>query len=80
MAFLISDLQTMEDPAWVVAQYRGEIDLASGGTYNNRYVGIFQIGDDGRIQLFREHFDPIVLQGAFGGAEALARTFNLEGS
>ena len=60
----------------VVAEYRGEIDLDSGGTYNNRYIGIFRIVD-GKVVHFTEYFNPFVLAEAFGGGEALKRTFNL---
>ena len=69
-------LRPMIDPEWVVAEYRGEIDRADGGTYNNDYVGLFRVVD-GKIALFKEYFNPEILVEAFGGRETLARTFNL---
>lgn len=69
-------VRAMADPEWVVAEYRGEIDLEGGGSYNNDYVGIFRVVD-GRITLFKEYFNPQILLDSFGGEEGLARTFSL---
>lgn len=56
----------MVDPNWVLAEYRGEIEvLATGRPYNNRYCGLFQLRE-GRIALFREYYNPIVFTQAFG--------------
>lgn len=68
-------LQPMLDPEWVLAEYRGEIELAAGGSYNNRYCGVFNVRD-GKIVRFTEYFGPIILSRAFGG-DALARTFGI---
>lgn len=59
-----------------MAEYRGEIDLKGGGSYNNDYVGVFRVVD-GKIALFKEYFNPQILVDSFGGEEGLARTFNL---
>jgi len=75
MAFPDLTIRPMLDPEWAVAEYRGEIDLAGGGSYNNRYCGIFHVRH-GRIAHFTEYFDPVVLSRAFGG-DALARTFSI---
>ena len=77
MVFPGLTIRPMADPEWIMAEYRGEIDLIGGGSYNNRYCGVFHIRD-GRIALFREYFDPIVLTESFGGEEALAQTFSLQ--
>ena len=69
-------VRPMADPEWVVAEYRGEIDLKGGGSYNNDYVGVFRVVD-GRIVLFKEYFNPRVLLDSFGGEEGLAKTFSL---
>ena len=57
--------------------YRGEIELAGGGRYDNDYVGIFETRD-GRIVRFVERFDPAVLSAAFG--ERMVETFSLDES
>lgn len=42
IAFLDLVIHAMLDPDWVVAEYRGEIDvLATSRAYNNHYCGLF---------------------------------------
>ena len=77
MKFPGRTLRPMLDPEWVVAEYRGEIDLSSGGAYNNCYVGIFR-GVDGKVVRFTEYFDPRILAESFGGEGTLRQTFSLE--
>lgn len=67
-------LRPLTEPGWIFAEYRGEIALLSGSTYNNRYCGLFHI-ENGAIVLFREYFNPIILQQAFGND--LGSTFTL---
>lgn len=67
----------MLDPDWVLAEYRGEIEmLATGGPYNNHYCGLFHLRD-GKIVLFREYYNPIVLTEAFGDLSELSQSFSL---
>lgn len=68
-------LHSLDEPGWVFAEYRGEIELLSGGVYDNRYCGLFHI-QDGKIVLFREYFNPIILQQSFG--KDLGSTFTLQ--
>lgn len=76
LRYPVRDLQTLEDPAWVVAQYEGLHDFADGsGHYNQRYIGVWQI-EDGRIRLFREFFDPKVLTDSWG--DRLGQAYSLE--
>lgn len=71
-------IYAMLDPNWVLAEYRGEIDvLATNRPYNNHYCGLFHL-KAGRIALFREYYNPTVLVEAFGGASALAQGFSLD--
>jgi ketosteroid isomerase-like protein len=63
----------MQDASWIFAEYQGQIELKSGGTYNNRYCGLWHIVDD-KIQLYREYFNPIVLQESFG--DSVGKTFS----
>jgi uncharacterized protein len=67
-------VRPLEEQGWVFAEYQGEIEKLSGGSYNNRYCGLFHI-EDGQIKLFREYFNPIILQEAFG--TALNETFHV---
>ena len=68
-------IRDMESADEFFVTYRGDIGLKSGGRYENEYAGYFVIRD-GRIAEFREFFNPIVLQQAFGGQ--LQRTFNVK--
>lgn len=75
MSFPDLVLYSMSDPNWVLAEYRGEIDvLATGRPYNNHYCGLFHLRD-GKIVLFREYYNPIVFTEAFGDASALSQSF-----
>lgn len=68
---------SMRDPNRVLAEYRGEIEvLATGRPYNNHYCGLFHL-HDGRITLFREYYNPIVLTEAFGDSSELSQSFSL---
>ncbi|MBX7482159.1 nuclear transport factor 2 family protein [Qipengyuania qiaonensis] len=54
------------DPDLVIAEFRGTTHIVpTGRTYDQRYIGVFQIDDDGKIALFREYFDPTVFVEAF---------------
>lgn len=65
MRYPISNLQTLEDPEWVIAEYTGEIPIKTGGYYNNRYCTLFHIRD-GKILLTREYFNPLILMESIG--------------
>lgn len=79
MEFPVEAVRPLADPEWVLLEYQGKITLASGGRYDNRYAGLFHVVN-GKIRLFREYFDPIVLARAFAAPDALAATFNVEQS
>jgi hypothetical protein len=67
------EIAPMQDPERFVVRYTGRIGLASGGRYDNTYVGLFTVRA-GRVREFVEFFDPVVLQTAFGAA--LQQNFN----
>jgi len=73
MRFPVS--HTVDGGDVAVLEYRGEIELAGGGRYDNRYVGVFEVRD-GQIVRFSEYFDPVVLRDAFG--DAVTDTFSLD--
>jgi ketosteroid isomerase-like protein len=56
----------MQDSTMVFAEWRGDVEIIpTGRNYKQRYGGLFQVVD-GKIELFREYYDPIVFQYAFG--------------
>lgn len=77
MTFPDLTIYPMLDPNWLLAEYRGEIDVAATGkAYNNRYCALFPLRD-AYIVLFREYFNPIILSEAFSDRTSLGSTFNL---
>jgi ketosteroid isomerase-like protein len=61
--FHIDLILATEEPGLFVAEARGEIRLHNGHPYNNRYVCLIRIRD-GKILLWREYFNPLVLNEA----------------
>ncbi len=56
----------MQDPRMVFAEWKGRVDiLSTGRVYEQKYGGLFHV-DGGKIQLFREYFNPIPFAFAFG--------------
>lgn len=68
-------VRPLTEAGWVFAEYNGQIELLNGSVYNNRYCGLFHI-ENGKIVLFREYFNPIILQRSFG--TDLSSTFNIQ--
>jgi len=56
-AFTMDREYPCTDPAFAIAEYHSEALLHNGRTYRNRYITVCE-ARDGRIVLFREHFDP----------------------
>lgn len=75
MRFVDRTVRETSEPGQFVATWRGEIELASGGRYDNTYIGLFEVRN-GKLVQFTEYFNPIVLQDAFG--QALRTNFNVE--
>ncbi|HET9630626.1 MAG TPA: nuclear transport factor 2 family protein [Novosphingobium sp.] len=57
VTFTIDREYPCTDPAFAIAEYRSDALLHNGKTYANRYITVCEVRD-GRIVLFREHFDP----------------------
>lgn len=56
----------MLDPQTVIVEYRGVSQIIpTGRIYDQKYIGVFNVVD-GKIQLFREYFNPNVFADAFG--------------
>ena len=67
------------DPQVVIAEYRGVTEVVpTGRTYDQRYIGVFRVNESGKIELFREYFDPNVFAEAFG-MSANSQTFTSNG-
>lgn len=75
MHFDITATHNTTDPGCVILEYTGSIRLKTGGRYDNTYIGVFHTRN-GRIVCFREYFNPMVLQAAFG--DDVADTFSLD--
>ena len=56
----------MQNSTMVFAEWRGNVEIIpTKRTYKQRYGGLFHVVD-GKIELFREYYDPIVFKYAFG--------------
>lgn len=76
MIFPDLTIYPMLDPNSLFVEYRGEIEvLATGKPYNNTYGGLFRFCG-GKIQLFREYYDPLLFVESWG--ESFAKDFNLK--
>ena len=56
------------DQNTIVAKYTGKINVAPDKEYNNNYIGIFELNDEGKVQHFTEYFNPNILANGFPGA------------
>lgn len=62
-----------QDDGVVVAELSSDATaLASGATFQQRYVSIVTVRD-GRITLFRDYWNPLAVIEALGGPEAFAK-------
>ena len=53
-----------EDPDFFFVQFRGEIEIKSGGKYENDYLGTFRL-KNGKIIEYTEYFNQVVMAKAF---------------
>ncbi|MEM7084045.1 MAG: nuclear transport factor 2 family protein [Pseudomonadota bacterium] len=59
-------IHSMQDPQLVFAEFNGEVEIIpTGRLYQQTYGGLFHVVD-GKIQLFREYYDPAPFAWAFG--------------
>lgn len=50
----------------MIVEYHGVTEVrTTGRVYDQRYFGLFHV-EEGKIQLFREYYDPNVFAYAFG--------------
>lgn len=77
MQFVNRVVHETSNPSIFIVEYRGIIDVKlTGKPYNNLYCGVFTIRDS-KLVHFKEYFDPIILQTAFG--TQLQKNFNVNG-
>ncbi|MDO8388950.1 MAG: nuclear transport factor 2 family protein [Actinomycetota bacterium] len=50
-----------------VVEYKGDAVTHTGTPYLNTYIAVFEFDEQGRVLLWREYFDPLVLQQTFAG-------------
>lgn len=74
IAFSSIEVQAMDNPNGVLSQHQGSVKLANGVGYDNRYISVFYFRD-GKIDIYREYFDPLVVLRAWGNTDDLARRF-----
>jgi hypothetical protein len=56
-----------QDPHTVLVKFNGTITTSEGKPYNNYYIGIYQIDEQGKIKHFVEHFNPNILLNGWPG-------------
>ena len=57
------------DPNVVLVKFSGTITTGEGKPYNNSYVGIYTISEDGKIERFVEQFNPNILLNGWPGLQ-----------
>jgi ketosteroid isomerase-like protein len=77
MQFVNRIFHETSDPAVFIVEFKGVIDVKlTAKTYNNNYCGIFTV-QNSKLVHYKEYFDPIILQTAFGAK--LQENFNVNG-
>lgn len=67
MQYPIERIMAMQDPDWVLIQFKGIINLKNNaGQYNNQYLGLFHLNATGKILEYQEYFNPVTVIKAFG--------------
>lgn len=69
LAFDDLEILPLEDPDRVVVRWRPRGRMTDGRTYANENVALFEFDDNGRIAVFTEYFNPVVVAAAFAGEE-----------
>lgn len=54
-----------EDPNFFFVKFKGEIEIKTGGKYENDYLGTFKL-ENGKVIEYTEYFNQIVMGKAFG--------------
>lgn len=57
------------NPNVIIAKFNGTVTTGEGKPYNNSYVGIYTISEEGKIAKFVEHFNPNILLKGWPGLQ-----------
>jgi uncharacterized protein len=68
IAFADVRIEPLATPGRVLAEFRGDWELADGWLYRNTYLAVGELRA-GRVRHWRECYNPLVLQEAFPPAE-----------
>lgn len=68
------EIEALARPGWWMSRQEGRIRLADGRPYDNRYICLFEVRD-GVITAYHEYYNPLLVVGAFGDADAVAGRF-----
>jgi uncharacterized protein len=69
-AYRVVAMYPTTDPTTVLCEYTSHTRLVATGTpYSNRYLGIFRFRDDGKLALWREFVNPVVIADLFARSE-----------
>lgn len=61
MDFTIVEVRQFTDPEWVFVEWKAHLVQPSGADYSNHYFTFFKVVG-GRIQVYREIYDPLVFE------------------
>lgn len=71
MSFTILQVQRFTDPEWVFVEWTADLVQPSGARYCNHYFTFFRVVG-GRIQVYREVYDPLVFETEVSAADRAA--------
>jgi ketosteroid isomerase-like protein len=71
MDFTIVDIRQFTDPEWAFAEWKAHLVQPSGAHYSNHYFTFFKVVG-GRIQVYREVYDPLVFEAEVSAADRAA--------
>ena len=57
------------NPNVVIAKFNGTITTGEGKPYNNSYIGVYTLSEEGKIKTFVEHFNPNILLNGWPGLQ-----------
>lgn len=72
--FVVTSATPLGGDAGFVVEGRGECETAAGKPYRNQYVWVVHLRG-GKLTLFREYSNPLVIIDGFGGADVLRGAF-----
>ncbi len=66
-AFRIAAVHELMDPMSLIVEYTSHTRLLANDTpYSNRYIGVFHVDGDGKIDRWREYLNPDIVKATLG--------------